>query len=210
MSTYQTDDEQVEALKKWWKDNGTSIIFGAVVGLSAVLGWQAWDGYSRGQSERAADYYAEFTQTARQGSAEQATEQGNRLMSQFADSAYASFAGLELARLNYEAGRVDQAKQDLQWVVDHGVDDALVQLARLRLGYLLLDQGDLDGARAIVKAGGTESFVPRFAELRGDIATAAGDAQAAAEGYQAALDAGAENADLLRMKLADTGHAPAG
>lgn len=209
MSTYQTDDEQVEALKKWWKDNGTSIIIGAVVGLSAVLGWQAWERYDRGQAERAAGYYAEFSSTVRGGNVDQAREQGDRLIEQFGDSAYASFAALELARLAYDAGQVDQAKQHLQWVADHSVDPALAQLGRLRLGYLLLDQGELDAARALAGAGADAGFAARYAELRGDIAVAAGDRAAAAEAYQAALDAGADNIDLLRMKLADTGHVPA-
>ena len=70
-------------------------------------------------------------------------------------------------------------------------------------------QGELDAARALTQGEGEGGFAGRFAELRGDIAVAAGDAAAAAAAYQEALDAGAENVDLLRMKLADTGHAPA-
>ncbi len=210
MSTYQTDDEQVEALKKWWKEHGTSIIVGAVLGLGAVLGWQAWERYDRGQAETAAGYYAEFSATVRAGNADQATEQGKRLMDRFAGSAYASFAALELARLAYDTGSVDQAKQHLDWVSSHAVDPALSLLGRLRLGYLLLDQGDLDAARTQAGDPGNAAFAARFAELRGDVAVAAGDPSAAAEAYRAALDAGAENVDLLRMKLADTGHAPAG
>lgn len=209
MSTYQTDEEQVEALKRWWKDNGKSIIGGAAVGLTLVLGWQGWERYDRGQSELAAGYYTEFSHTVRGGQVAQATEQGERLIKQYADSAYASFAALELARLAYEAGQVDQAKERLGWVADHSVDPALAQLGKLRLGQLLLDQGDLEAARAVVDAADKGGFEARFAELQGDIAVKADDGAAAAEAYQRALAAGAENADLVRMKLADTGHAPA-
>jgi len=209
VSTYQTDEEQVEALKKWWKEHGKSIIAGAVVGLSLVLGWQGWERYDRGQAEQAAGYYSEFSNTVRSGQAAQAAEQGDRLIKQFGDSAYASFAALELARLAYDEGRFDQARERLQWVADHSVDAALAQLGRLRLGQLLLDQGELDAARGVVDAADKGSYVASFAELRGDIAVAAGDNAAAAAAYQEALAADAENADLVRMKLADTGHAPA-
>ena len=209
MSTYQTDEEQVEALKKWWKEHGKSIIAGAVVGLSLVLGWQGWARYDRSQAELAAGYYSEFTSTVRGGQTAQAAEQGERLIKQFGDSAYASFAALELARLAYDEGRFDQARERLQWVADHSVDAALAQLGRLRLGQLLLDQGELDAARGVVDAADKGSYVASFAELRGDIAVAAGDNATAAAAYQEALAAGAENADLVRMKLADTGHAPA-
>lgn len=209
MSTYQTEDEQVEELKKWWKENGKSIIGGAVVGLALVVGWQGWGRYTEGQAELAAEYYSEFSRTARSGAAEQAVEQGRRLMQQFDGSAYASYAALQLARLAYQQGRPEQAAEHLQWVIDHAIDPALAEVGRLRLGQLLLDQGDLDGARAQAAAVSAGAFAGQAAELRGDIAVAAGDLAAAAAAYQAALDAGVDNSDLVMMKLADTGHGPA-
>ena len=33
---YETDDEKVEAIKKWWQDNGPSIAAGLVLGLIAM------------------------------------------------------------------------------------------------------------------------------------------------------------------------------
>lgn len=209
MSVYQTDDEKVEELKKWWKDNGKAIIGGAIVGLALVGGWQGWQRYTQGQSELAAGYYSDFSTTVQKGDSAQAVVQGQRLIDQFADSAYADFAALELARLAYQDGDPQQARTRLQWAVDHAVDPALAQIARLRLGQLLLDQGELDAARTLLAADTTDAFKAQFAELRGDIAVAAGDPASAATAYQDALAAGAQNAALVRMKLADTGHAPA-
>ncbi|MEW8396328.1 MAG: tetratricopeptide repeat protein, partial [Candidatus Thiodiazotropha sp.] len=40
MSEYQTEEEQVEAIKRWWKENGTSVIAGLVIGLGGIFGWQ--------------------------------------------------------------------------------------------------------------------------------------------------------------------------
>ena len=34
---YDSDREQVEALRKWWKENGKSIVLGAGLGLAAVF-----------------------------------------------------------------------------------------------------------------------------------------------------------------------------
>jgi predicted negative regulator of RcsB-dependent stress response len=209
LSTYQTEEEQVEQLKKWWKENGKSIIGGAVVGLALVVGWQGWGRYTESQAELAAEYYSEFSRTVRDGRASQAVEQGQRLMSQFGNSAYASYAAFHLARLAYQDGRPAEAEQHLQWVIDHAIDPALTEVARLRLGQLMLDQGDLDAARALVDSAGSAAFAGQIAELRGDIAMAAGDRAAAAAAYQQALDAGVDNADLVMMKLADTGHGPA-
>lgn len=209
MSTHLSEEEQVEALKKWWKDNGKSIIGGAVVGLALVGGWQGWQQYTRGQAEQAAGYYSEFVTSARSGNAAQVAEQAKRLQSEFGDSAYAVYAALEQAKLAYGNGEPAQAREHLQWAIDHAGDPALAQVARLRLARLLLDQGDLAAAGAVAAQASGDAFAGQFAELRGDLALAAGDLAAAGAAYREALDAGIENADLVRLKLADTGHAPA-
>ena len=72
MSTYQTEEEQVEAIKAWWKENGKSVIGGAVLGLALVGGFKGWTEYSRVQAESASSYYEGFTQLARAGDTEAA------------------------------------------------------------------------------------------------------------------------------------------
>ena len=37
---YETEEQQVEAIKKWWKANGNTLIIGAVVGLAGLWGWR--------------------------------------------------------------------------------------------------------------------------------------------------------------------------
>ena len=57
MSTYQTEEEQVEAIKQWWKDNGKSVIGGLVLGLAVVGGLKGWQQYTKVSAENAAAYY---------------------------------------------------------------------------------------------------------------------------------------------------------
>ena len=42
MSEYQTDEEKVEAIRKWWRENGTAVVAGLVLGLAGLIGWQYW------------------------------------------------------------------------------------------------------------------------------------------------------------------------
>ncbi len=45
MEIYQSEQEQVEALKKWWRENATAVIGGVVTGVGtgfAVLGLRAY------------------------------------------------------------------------------------------------------------------------------------------------------------------------
>ena len=42
MSDYQTDDEKVEELKAWWKENGVSVMVGIGLAVVALFGWEYW------------------------------------------------------------------------------------------------------------------------------------------------------------------------
>ena len=51
MAEYETEEQQVEALKDWWKQNGLAVIGGAVLGVSALIGWRGWNLASRKASD---------------------------------------------------------------------------------------------------------------------------------------------------------------
>ena len=37
MEVYTTEEQQVEVIKEWWKENGTSVIAGTVIGLVGLV-----------------------------------------------------------------------------------------------------------------------------------------------------------------------------
>ena len=205
MSTYQTEEEQVEAIKQWWKENGKSVIGGVVLGFAIIGGWQGWQGYQRNQGETASTYFDAMRQAVRSGRGEQAIEDGKRLIGEFGGSAYASFAALELARLAYERGERSVARDHLQWVSGAAPDPSIQELARLRLGRLLLDMNELPALQTLLEQKATAAFAGEFASLRGDYERARGNRDAAREAYQEALVKGVEDEALLRMKLVDVG-----
>jgi len=210
MSTYQTEEEQVEAIKKWWKENGKSVVGGIVLGFAVIGGWQGWQGYQRNQGEAASMHYDVMRQAVQLDQIEQAIENGKRLISDHGSTAYASFAALELARLAYNRGEPAVARGHLQWVVDAAPDPALRDLARLRLGRLLLDSGELDALQQLLGTKPLPAFAGAFTELQGDLARARGDLEQARVAYQDALARGVDDEALLRMKLVDVGgQAPA-
>ena len=209
MSTYQTEEEQVEAIKKWWKENGKSVVGGVVLGFAIIFGWQGWQGYQENQGEAASAYFDAMRQAVRTGQEEKAIEDGKRLIGEFGGSAYASFAGLELARLSYRRGEKAAARDHLQWVSDAAPDPAIRELARLRLGRLLLDMEDLATLQSLLGQAALPAFAGEFAALRGDFERARGNDDAARAAYQEALSKGVEDQALLRMKLVDVGGQPA-
>jgi len=202
VSEYLTDDEQVEALKKWWRENGKAIIGGAVIGLSLVAGWQAWQSYQKGQSELASAYYEEFMLAAKAGD-DSALDQGERLLKQHGDTSYGQFTALELAALYYRQGDKAKAGERLDWVLSKADEPAIGQLARLRLCRLLIDRGELKRAAGLIDEAPMDSYAGEFAVLRGDLAMQQGDRPGARAAYQEALLKGAGNAELVRMKLVE-------
>lgn len=206
MSSYLSEDEQVEALKKWWKENGTSVIGGAVIGFAAIFGWQGWDSYQTSQGENASVLFSNMETQMAAGQQDQGMETAKRLIGEYGDSVYATFASLQLAKLAYEKGEKDVAVAQLRWSLDNAADPTLVELARLRLARVLLDMQQTDEAAKLVAAA-SRLMAGEFAELRGDIARSQGDLAAAREAYQMAIAEGVNGADLVQMKLVDLGNA---
>lgn len=195
MSAYLEEEEQIEAIRNWWKENGRSVIAGAVLGLAAIFGWQGWQGWQRGQAEAASILYEQMLGD----DMDTAQSAGKHLLGEFPESVYASLAAMKLAQIAYERGEKGTAVENLQWVAAHAPDSVIGDLARVRQARVLLDIGKQERAARVLSEI-KKDFIPAVvAELRGDIARAKGDTAAAREAYEVAMRAGATN-ELVRMK----------
>jgi predicted negative regulator of RcsB-dependent stress response len=201
MTAYLNEDEQVEALKKWWKENGTSIVLGVLLGFGAIFGWQGWHAYRASQGASASNLFLAMENLAAAGKTEAALETGKRLLGEHTGSAYASFAALKLAQMVYAKGDKDNAAENLQWVVSHAPDEVISELAQLRLAQVRADQQKWDAAGTALDAIQKDFMPGSVAELRGDIAQAKGDLDAARKAYELALATGGDVQESVRMKL---------
>jgi predicted negative regulator of RcsB-dependent stress response len=202
MKVYQTEEEQVEAIKKWWKENGTSVVAGLVIGLGAVFGWQGWNSYQDRIGGEASVAFYQMLNAVDNRNSELAAQQAERLQTDYASTSYAVLAAMTQARLKVEEGDTNAARARLEWAMQNAADDSLKTLSQLNLARLLLSDGDLEGASklATVDQGG---FAGEFAELRGDIAVAKKELSAARDAYAQALALNVGNAELVQMKLDD-------
>lgn len=202
MNTYETDEEKVEALKKWWKDNGLSVVAGVGIGLAAVFGWRGWVGYQDSVAQQASGAFEQLLAAAEGGNTESALKQAELLAKEYGSTAYAAFAALVRARLEVESGNAAAARASLEDAIAKAPQPALARIAALRLARILIDEGDLAEAKAVVdKHDDGGSFAGDFAALRGDIAVTEGRTKEARQAYEQALAAGAAAPDLLRLKL---------
>jgi len=204
MADLQTDDEKVEAIKKWWKDNGTSVIAGVAIGLGSVFGWRAWVNHESSVSQQASIAFEQVLASASGGAKESAEKQAEILVDEFSGTPYAMFADLAIAKVRVGDGDMAGAAAALESAIARAPEPGLAKLAKLRLARVLVDSGESAKAADLIDAqDGEGAFAADFAALRGDIAAAAGQFETARTAYREAIDGGAGNARLLELKLQD-------
>lgn len=202
MAQYETDEEKVEAIKKWWKENGFSIIAGITIGLGAIFGWRGWIAYNDSVSGQASAIFEQILSNARTGATEAVVKQTETLHDDYGSTPYAALSSLMAAKLQYEAGDAAGAVTALQQAIADAPDPAIAKLAAVRLARIQLAQGEIDAAAATVAAHDDgAAFTAELAAVLGDIAAARGDTAEARAQYQRAIAAGSGLSQLLQLKL---------
>ena len=204
MSDYLSDEEQIDALKRWWQTNGTFLIVGVVVAILAVVGWRFYQAQVAEQVAVSSDLYESYLEEEAGSDARAAIVE--ELATQFPGSTYHAFAVLFEANAAVEAGDLDAAAGLLADVAESAEEAEMRDLARVRLARVLhqLDRTD-EALTALTDVKG-EGFRAQVAELRGDLHVITGERDLAFQAYEAAME-GVENEaerPLLKMKLDNT------
>ena len=198
------EQEQVEALKAWWKENGNKVLGVLLAAVVAMGGWRGWQYYQHKQSLEAATLYAEFVRQLESNDARRVNDAAAAVMEKYASSGYAPRAALVAAQVNVQDKDAARAKTQLQWVIDHAGEDGLKDVARLRLAALLLDEKKYDDALKLLEAKHPAAFDGLYADLRGDVLSAQGRKGEARTAYKLAYektDARSMYRNLIEMKL---------
>lgn len=209
----RTEEEQVEAIKNWWKENGKSLIVTIVVVLAGYFGWNGYQENQRVQGEAAADVYQQLMSKATKPLNEQ-TEADKaeletvaaQLKADYPNSLYAQFASLYLAKFAIEANNFDAASSELAALVESNEASPVTYLAQVRLARVWIQQNKLDDALALVATTPEESFTAQYEETKGDILFAKGELAAARTAYQTARTAAVAlgiNTQVLQRKIDD-------
>lgn len=214
METLTTEEQQVEALKRWWADNGKAVIVGLAIGLGAVFGWRAWVSYEHGEAEQSSALYQQVLHGLEAGDRAAVVQVSAQLMDAYERTAYAPLAALAQARADLESGDLKAADAQLDWVIQHGDREELKYVARLRRARVLvaLDRGE-EALQVLAADQPPASFASLYAELRGDLQLRLGHREDARKSYQKALaslsgDQG-KRSETLQVKLDDLGTSPA-
>jgi predicted negative regulator of RcsB-dependent stress response len=213
VEVYTTEEQQVEAIKKWWNENKWSLIGGVAIGVSALWGGRAWLENQNTYTEAASATYQIMLEQASQGKNAEAATTGAQLLGQFVDTSYAALAALTMAKIKVEAGDNAAASAHLRWALDNSKTDAVRHEARLRLAKLMLSDSKFDDALAVLNGVETGVYESSYQQLTGDIYVAKGQPESARTAFTRALASatpGERGRELLQMKLDNLGKAAAG
>nr|VFK38220.1 MAG: Putative negative regulator of RcsB-dependent stress response [Candidatus Kentron sp. TC] len=210
-TTYQSEQEQLESLRKWWKENGKAVIFGVLLGAAGIVGWSSWQAYSVRQAEKASLGYEKLVALMGDNAFEEAIAQGKSLVDEFPDAGYAALASLVMAKVAFEQNNMEGAKVHLRRVIDRGGFPIIGFVARLRLARLLMSEQEWTEALTLLD-GDVGEFSSLYEEARGDILLAQGNIDDARSAYGRSLTHGdrldKRLGERVSVKLSDLGNAP--
>ncbi|MCB8889009.1 YfgM family protein [Vreelandella malpeensis] len=211
MADLRSEEEQLDVIKRWWKENGTSLIAGVVIAAAGVFGWHAWQDYREGQSAAASVRYQQLINLSAAPTldAEQ-YDTAKRLVDEIGDdhggTLYADLALLMQARLAVGQEDLDGAREALERATD-SKRDYIKSLAWLRLARVEIADGNPERALELLDEPFVDALTAQRLDVRGDAYAALGDTDNARQAWQEALAADEQSQSLygLQLKLDDLG-----
>ncbi|MCL1961753.1 MAG: tetratricopeptide repeat protein [Desulfovibrionaceae bacterium] len=193
------EQEQLDALKHFWKQWGNLISWALIVVLGAYVAWTGWQYWERRQAAFAAVLYNEIDHAAQAGDVERAQRALADVKEQYGRTTYAAQGALLAARLFNDKHKTDEAKAALVWVAGKG-PDGLQAIARLRLASLQTGEKAYDEALKTLSAAFPAQFAALAADRRGDVLLLQGKrAEAATEFGKAYQGLSAEAGGYRRL-----------
>ena len=204
MEIYTDEEQQVEAIKRFWNEYGKAILGGVVIGLGSLYGWRFYQAEQRANAEALSNSYAQLVQ--KQASDDDFLAEAQTFITEQGSNNYAVFAALLAAKEAVSADNFAEAIKQLSWVQQNSKDVNVKAIAQLRLARVQRQTGDYTAALATLEQAVPTNFVGQQAELKGDVLQATGDLVAAKAGYQLAFSNAGENTQLLQIKLDELAH----
>ena len=205
------EQEQLDALKAFWKRYGNLVTWLLVAVMAAFAAWNGWNWWQRDQAMKSGAMYDELERAAQAGDAAKTARIFVDLKERFPRTAYTQQGALVTAKLQFDQGQFDAARESLAWVAEKGVEEEIRTVARLRLAALQAEAKQFDAALKTLDAATAPTFEALVADRRGDVLAAQGKPEQARAAYQTAWAAMSDKVDykrLIEAKLTSLGAAP--
>ena len=194
-----TEEENVEQVKKWWNSNGKQIIAGAVIGLAGIWGWNTYTEYQDKQSLNARSLYLSYASDSNNLGAY------DKLTTDFSSSSYSDQAILLMAKYLFDAGSYTQALSVIKPLINNP-SPVIANTASLRAASIYLQLGQHNQALSILEVQSEDGFSGLVYNLMGDIYLDLKNLTEAKKYYGLAINNVSENSNLsqlIQIKLDD-------
>ena len=203
----ETEEEQVEKIKAWLKENGMSIIAGIVIGVGGLGGYRYWDHVQKTTAEQASSHFTQMIEALDSSKTEDVQLHAQALIDEYSTTEYAVMAHFAMAKNYLLNDEYEKAEESLRQVVGSAGQEPLGYLARTRLAAVQMQREQYDQALMTLQIDFPQSFAAQVDELRGDILSRQGNSAAANAAYRKAQQGnpGPANVEFLQQKLEDLG-----
>ncbi len=203
VNVYTTEEEQVEAIKKWLKQYGLPIVLAIVIGLGGGFGWRYYKRVRLNHIQQASMLFQTMVSRYDTNDAAGGKTVAMQLIGKYASTPYADIASMMLAREQVNQGHLLVALSRLRWVLQHTSNKVFQQIAKNRSARILLAQNQPKKALALLKKVADQTFSAETNEIIGDALLALHKTGAARKAYKIALHALARNSTsrpILQLK----------
>lgn len=189
MSVYMTEEEQLEAIKKWWARYSTLITVVLSLVLLGISGYKYWQWHQVKVNTQASNTYEHLMVAFSNHDNKAVKSYANQLVNEYGQTVYAHAARLTMAKLYVSQDHYDKALETLKVVANNSPLKALKQVARIRIARLLAAEKSFDDALTELTSVDDVAYLPVVNELKGDIFVATGQYKQAIVSYKEAITA---------------------
>ncbi|MGC0796492.1 YfgM family protein [Pantoea agglomerans pv. betae] len=201
MEVYSNENEQTDALRNFFANNGKALAIGVVIGIAALGGWRYWSSYQDDTAKTVSAQYQQLTSAMQAGKPE-TLEAVNRFASENSNT-YGALAAMDLAKQYVDAGQLDKAATLLQNGLKDTKDANLQAVINLRLARIQLQQNQADAALKTLDGVKGDGWTAIVADIRGEALLTKGDKQGARDAWSKGVESDASPAlkQMMQMKM---------
>jgi len=188
MAYTSLEEQELNEIKSWWKENYKSIIAAVIIGAGGVFGWRFWQDY---QITKAQEISAQYDQVIYSNTdATTKNAQIDAFVKEHSKTSYATLALLEKAKSAVQNQEFSQAEADLKEAMTQAPDEILTSVTGIRLAEIQLQQDKFDDVLSTLNLVKDASWTARKNLLNGKVQLAKGDKDAARQKFEEVLNDG--------------------
>ncbi len=201
MEVYSNENEQVDALRLFFANNGKALAVGVIIGIAALGGWRYWASHEESSSKAVSAQYQQMTTAMK--AYQPTTLDAVAKFARENSNTYGALAAMDVAKQYVNANQLDKASSLLENGLKNTKDANLQAVINLRLARLQLQQNQADAALKILDAIKGDGWTAIVADIRGEALLSKGDKQGARAAWSKGVDSDASPAlkQMMQMKM---------